>query len=402
MPVLEKATHQQTRTYNSQLVLRTVYDRPEVSRADIARLTGLTRTSVSDLIAELIDAGLVEEMGRGPSSGGKAPILLRVAPSGRHVIGLDLGDDPFTGVLVDLRGRILRSAARPLNGRDGEAALVAVYELLDELIAGRDRPLLGIGIGAPGVIDAGTGTVRWAVNLDWTDLPLAHLVGDRYGVPVQVGNDSQAAALAEYTFGDTPRPDNLVVIKVGRGIGAGLVIGGRLYTGDGSGAGEIGHTTVVEGGEPCRCGSVGCLETVASVRAILSRARHLAQRHPESALAAALVPGGPGLGPETIAAAFAAGDDVARTVVLDAAHHLGRSIAWLTGALNVRRVRIVGEVAAFGDAWLDAVRHEARERALALLAQETDVAFGRTHEGTGVLGASALLMTNELGLSLAR
>lgn len=402
MAVLEKATHQQTRAFNTQLVLRTVYDRSVVSRAEIARLTGLTRTSVSDLVAELIDAGLVEETGRGPSSGGKAPILLRVAATARDVVGLDLGGDPFTGVLVDLRGTTLRTAERSLQGRDGQAAVEAVYELLDELIEGRDRPLLGIGIGAPGVIDAAGGTVRWAVNLDWTDLPLARLVEERYGVAVHIGNDSQAAALAEYTFGDTPRPDNLVVVKVGRGIGAGLVIGGRLYTGDGSGAGEIGHTTVVEGGEPCRCGSVGCLETVASVRAIVSRARHLAHRHPESVLAAELREDGVGPGPERIARAFAAGDDVARTVVLDAAHHLGRSIAWLVGALNVRRVRIVGEIAVFGDPWLDAVRHEAHDRSLPLLARETDIAFGRTREGTAVLGASALLMTNELGLSPAR
>src|SRR3954463_7757200 len=105
----ERATHQQTRTFNQQLVLRALHDRSLLSRADLARLTGLTRTSVSDLVATLIDDGLIEEVGRGQSSGGKTPILLRVAPDGRHVIGLDLAEAQFRGAVVNLRGEILRS-----------------------------------------------------------------------------------------------------------------------------------------------------------------------------------------------------------------------------------------------------------------------------------------------------
>ena len=116
----EKATHQQTRTFNQQLVLRALHDDSPLSRADLARLTGLTRTSVSDLVGSLIDDGLIEEVGRGQSSGGKSPILLRVAPDGRHLIGLDLGEAQFSGAVVNLRGDILRSIHLPLEGRNGE------------------------------------------------------------------------------------------------------------------------------------------------------------------------------------------------------------------------------------------------------------------------------------------
>jgi N-acetylglucosamine repressor len=395
---LEKATHQQTRTYNSRLVLRTVYDRSTVSRSDISRATGLTRTSVSDLVSELIDAGLVEEVGRGPSTGGKAPILLRVAPRGREVIGVDLDGEAFTGLRVDLRGEVLHAAARPLDGHDGKAAVDLVLDLLDELTEWSPAPLLGIGIGTPGVIDTTTGIVRWAANLDWADLPLGRLLTERYETRVNVGNDSQAAALAEYTFGSAPRPDNLIVVKVGQGIGAGIILGGRLYQGDGFGAGEIGHTTVVEAGEPCRCGSLGCLETVASVRAIVARARHLAAHHRASILAADPAT----IDERRVVDAFRAGDELARMVVEDAARQLGRSLSGLVGALNVRQVRIVGSIAAFGDSWLDIVRREIRENALPLLARETEVEFGRSQEQVVALGAAALLMTRELGLSLAR
>ena len=114
----EKATHQQTRTFNQQLVLRALHDHSPLSRADLARLTGLTRTSVSDLVGSLIDDGLIEEVGRGQSSGGKSPILLRVAPDGRHLIGLDLGEAQFSGAVVNLRGDILRSIHLPLEGRE--------------------------------------------------------------------------------------------------------------------------------------------------------------------------------------------------------------------------------------------------------------------------------------------
>jgi N-acetylglucosamine repressor len=399
MPTLEKATHQQTRAYNSQLVLRTVYDRSAISRSDIARMTGLTPTSVSDLVREIIDAGLIEEMGRGPSTGGKAPILLRVVPRGREVIGLDLDGKAFTGVRVDLRGQILRAAERPLEGRDGQEALGLVFSLLDELTEWSPAPLLGIGIGAPGVIDTATGIVRWAANLDWSDLPLGSLVAERCETTVNVGNDSQAAALAEYTFGGAPRPENLIVVKVGQGIGAGIILGGRLYQGDGYGAGEIGHTTVVEDGEPCRCGSLGCLETVASVRAIVARVRHLAAHRPASSI---LPADAARLDEAAVVAAFLAGDEVARTVVEDAARQLGRALAGLVGAFNVRQIRIVGSVHAFGDPWLEVVRREVRSHAMPLLAHETDVEFGRTQEHVVALGAGALLLTRELGLSLAR
>jgi hypothetical protein len=164
----ERATHRQTRTFNQQLVLRAIYDRHTVSRAEVARVTGLTRTSVSELVNELLADKLVEEVGRGPSTGGKAPILLRVRADGRHLIGLDLGESAFNGAVVDLRGNVLRRLSVPLAGQDGKQAAELVLTLIEGLINGNGHgPLLGIGVGAPGLIDSRTGMVRWAVNLAW-------------------------------------------------------------------------------------------------------------------------------------------------------------------------------------------------------------------------------------------
>jgi predicted NBD/HSP70 family sugar kinase len=383
----EKATHQQTRTFNQQLVLRAIYDRDDTSRAEIARLTGLTRTSVSGIVGELLRAGLVQEIGRGPSSGGKAPILLSVAPEARFLMGIDLGENVFRGAIVNLRGEIVRSAELPLDGRNGDQAVARVLQLIDALRNDDDRPLLGIGIAAPGLIDSRTGTVRWAVNLDWANLPLGPLVADRYGVPVIVMNDSQAAALAELAFHRRLRPANLVVIRVGRGIGAGVILDGDLYQGDGFGAGEIGHTALVPDGVACRCGSVGCLETVASMRAMTEAA---AQHDPK-------------LGDEeAFVAAFHAGDLTARRVVADASRVLGLGIAALIGALNIRHIVLVGPAAVLGADWVASIRDAAQAKALPLLARDTVIEIGHAQEDAVLLGASALLMTEVLGLSPAR
>lgn len=389
----EKATHQQTRTFNQQLVLRAIYDRSETSRAELARLTGLTRTSVSALVGELLRDRLIEEVGTGPSTGGKAPIMLRIRPDGRHTIGIDLTEPYFAGALVDLRGRIIRSVRVPLEGRSGTAAVEVVMAVIEEL-ANRNGSgsLLGIGIGAPGIVNSRDGTIRWGVNLDWADVPLGAMVEERYGLPAVVVNDSQAAAVAEFTFGASPRPNNMVVVRVGRGIGSGIILDGRLYQGDGAGAGEIGHTIYgasdADKAERCRCGRVGCLEMAASMHAMVTAA---GQVEPAITDAGSLV------------AALNSGNENVRSIVVEAGQRLGQAIAALISVLNVNLVLLIGAATRLGDVWLDAVRERASTGALAQLTSATRIELGAAHDEDDVLiGASALLMTRELGLSLVR
>ena len=381
-----KATHRDTRAFNERLVLAMLYEHGPISRADVARRTGLTRTTVSDVVSALMRDGLAREVGRGPSTGGKAPILVEVADDARHLIGLDLGDKTFRGAIVDLRGQIVREIEVPVADRAGDASLGQVFELVDRLVGATDRPLLGVGIGTAGLIDTTDGTVLQAVNLDWRNVPLGSLLRRRTRLPVYVANDSQSIALAEHLFGGR-RTANLVVVKVGQGVGAGVVLDGHLFQGDGFGAGEIGHTTVQPDGALCRCGRVGCLETVASSRAILERLQRDAPGR-FSSLDAAV-------------AAFHVGDAAVRAAVLDAARHLGIALAWLVGALNVERVVLVGTVTEFGPEWLDEVAATMRASALPLLVEGTSVEIGGLPADAVVLGASALLATRELGLNLA-
>jgi N-acetylglucosamine repressor len=380
-----KATHQQTRAHNERLVLGTIYDHGPISRAEIARRTELTRTTVSDVVADLLANGLTREVGRGPSTGGKAPILLELVPEGRYLIGLDLGDKTFNGALVNLRGEAVYTVARDVDNRDGEAAVTLVLEIVDRLLAEADRPVLGVGIGTAGLIDTSVGLVIEAVNLDWRDLPLGTLVHRRTGLPVYVANDSKAAALAAFVFGDA-RTSNLVVVKVGKGIGAGILIGGRLFQGDGFGAGEIGHMTMQTDGALCRCGRLGCLETLASSRAILARLA------------------GSAIGPDAAmleVARAAVADAQVLAVVREAGAALGRAIGWLISVLNIERVVLIGQVTELGEPWLGAVQDAARASALPVLGHSAVIEIGEQGDAGVMLGASALLMTRELGINLA-
>jgi predicted NBD/HSP70 family sugar kinase len=386
-----KATHAQTRAHNASLVLRALYDLGPISRADIARLTGLTRTSVGDLVAELTNDGLAEEVGRGPSTGGKAPTLVSLVDDARHMVTLDLGERTFTAALLNLRGEIQQRASRELEGADGDAAVALVHELIDELLASPHNQILGIGVGTPGIVD-GEGTIRWAVNLAWTDLPLGKRLADHYNLPTVVANDSRAAAFATFLFEGEDRPANLIAIKVGHGIGAGLVLDGQLFDGDGFGAGEIGHIVIEPDGAPCHCGRFGCLETVASVPAILRRAFFRAReehaRIPQSI--------------EAITQAASEGDELALGVVRSAGRALGAAIASLTGALDVRRIVVLGSATVLGEPWLEAMRDEARRRTLATLARETEIVNGGLADDAVLLGTCALLLTRELGLTVRR
>jgi predicted NBD/HSP70 family sugar kinase len=390
-----KATHRQTRRSNERLVLRTIHEHGPLSRADVARSTSLTRTTVSDLVEGLLGGGLVVEAGTGPSTGGKAPILLRVPADARQLIGVDVDRDRLSGAVVNLHGEVSAREARDLHGGDGAEALQQLEALVLALAEAADRPLVGVGVGTPGLIDTATGTVRWAVGLDWRNEPVGERLTALTALPVIIVNDSQAAAMAEWTFGRHDTSSAMVVVKVGEGIGAGIVIGGRVYTGDDDGAGEIGHTRVTDDGVTCRCGSSGCLETVASQRAVLARARSVAENDPDWSL------GGKPVTHEALLTAFRALDPVARAIVLEAAPPLGRILGAMMGTLGARDIVLIGPMTDYGEPWLSAVRAEARRSALPLLAERSTVHFGRTGDDVVELGAAAMLMTSELGLVLA-
>lgn len=376
---MKKATHQQTKQHNRDLVLRTIFANESISRAEVARITNLTRTTVSDVVNGLLEEGLVEEVGRGESIGGKTPILLSIVADSRYLIGLNLAQDKFIGAIVNLRGEIKEMVEEPVHDDDGKTALDLVYHIIDQLIKKRIKPIVGIGVGTPGLVNTREGVVVNAVNLEWQDLPLGQLLEKKYKIPVSVLNDSQATAIGEYVYGgDHSDNDNLIVVNVKHGIGSGILVNGRLFQGDGGGAGEIGHVVVQENGELCRCGKHGCLETVSSARAVL---KHLKLTSLERAQSA-----------------FEAGEAKTTQVVDNAAHYLGISLANLIGTLNIEKIVLTGDMTRFGAKWLDAVNASMRNAALSRLSENTKLELGTLDYRACILGASAFLLLDDYSL----
>ncbi|HEY2643626.1 MAG TPA: ROK family transcriptional regulator [Galbitalea sp.] len=256
-----KVLPEHARGHNRSLVMQTLYREGQLSRADIARETGLTRVTVSDLVAELIGENLVIEIGqREDARPGKPATLLDLNRDAFQIIGIDLSEyATFRGALLDLDGQILARADRPLAGSTGDDAVAKIISLIESLLDAATRPILGIGVGSPGVVDL-AGVVLTAPNLGWTNRSLQLELAVRFSIPVVVINDANAATLAEHSFGGAA--SDMMLVKVGHGVGAGLLLGGTPLFGSRFAAGEIGHVVVgTDGGADCVCGKRGCLET---------------------------------------------------------------------------------------------------------------------------------------------
>jgi predicted NBD/HSP70 family sugar kinase len=376
---MKKATHQQTKQHNRDLVLRTIFANESISRAELARVTNLTRTTVSEVVSGLLAEGLVEEVGLGASIGGKSPILLSIVPDSRYLIGLNLAQDKFIGAIVNLRGELKETVEGTVQGGNGRKALELVYEIIDQLVRKKLRPIVGIGVGTPGLVNTREGIVVNAVNLDWQDLPLRQLLAKKYKLPVSILNDSQATAIGEFVYGNGHAPDeNLIVVNVKHGIGSGILVNGRLFQGDGGGAGEIGHVVVRENGAPCRCGKMGCLETISSARAVMQQLKVDSMERAQSA--------------------FESGDANARQVVTTAAHYLGASLANLIGTLNIQKIVLTGDMTRFGAPWLEVVGTSMQNAALSRLSENTRIELGALDYRACILGASAFLLLDDYSL----
>jgi N-acetylglucosamine repressor len=395
---MQKVTPRGARVHNTQIVLKTIYTDGPISRAEISRVTDLTPPTVSDVVSKLITKGFVEEVGHAPSTSGRRAMLLQVVDDSRQLVGIDLSRRDFRGALANLRGQVKYRVDLPLQGRDGDAALALVYELVDVLVESASSPLLGIGVGAPGLVDASKGVLQQSVNLNWRYIPLGRLLQKRYNLPVYMANDCQVAALAVYTFGDhTDDELPLVVINVGWGVGAGIIINGKLLHGTPVGAGEIGHVTVANNGVQCACGNYGCLETIASSRGVIRRVKELIESHPHFSVNKSDAASDQ-IDMDVVLELLEAGNEDVTQVVLETGQALGIIAANLVGVLGSCRILLSGEVARFGQLLIETMREEMDRRTLPTLSRVSDI--GKANMGSDIVirGASALILHHELGV----
>ena len=365
-----KALPADARRQNRSLLLRALFHAGPMSRADLARASGLTPTTVSNVIGELVDEGMIEEAGRTLSGAvGKPATLVSVVPDARHVVCLDLsGAGEIRGAVVNLAQKVV--SRRSVRRRDGSGAdlsgqrlATTAIELAGELVDQTDRPLLGIGVATPGVVDT-DGVVVRAAHLGLDHLALGPQLTATLGLPVRVANDAHAAALGELAF-VTSESGNVLLVRIAEGIGAGIVINHRLFTGTAHAAGEIGHVVVNPRGALCACGKRGCLETV--VTTPLSEAR--------------------------------AAGRVDRAVVAGAGRHLGAALAHLVSALNVDTVVLSGTDEVLGETFRAAARDVIRKRTLDDLGGTVDLRPSSFGDDDALLGAAVLILDQELGVA---
>jgi predicted NBD/HSP70 family sugar kinase len=358
------------------------------TRAEIAREAGLSRATVSSLVAELLETGMLverkadEEPSRGGPRAGRPPVLIALGASAGAVLGVDFGHRHLRVAVADLAARVRAERRVELDvdhdaaeGLDTAAALVR--EVLEE--AGIPRSaVLGCGMGLPGPIDRATGTVGSTVILPgWLGLRAAEELASRLELPVAVDNDANLGALAELTYGVARGALDLIYVKVASGIGGGLVLNGRVHHGARGLAGELGHIPVEAGGRLCRCGNRGCLETLAAAPAVLALLRESAGR--DLTLADVLEQA-------------AAGDVGTRRVLGDGGRAIGRALADACNLLNPELVVFGGELALAGEPLLDGVREALDRYALPAAVEAARITTGVLGDRAEVLGALALVI----------
>lgn len=366
------------RAANRELVLRALGRGEAMTQAELARDTGLSAATVSNIVRELAGEGRVAR--QATTSSGRRAQAVRLAPRPGLAVGVDVGRRHLRVAVADLSRRVLAERSVGLTpghrpGRSLADAAALVHELLSA--AGHGAEVLGVGLGIPGPIDASTGAVSAGSILpEWVGVRPAEEFGRVLGLPVVADNDANLGALAETFWTDSPPGDDLVFIKVGSGIGAGIVLGGRLFRGHRGTAGEIGHTTLNENGAVCRCGNRGCLETVASTTIVLDL---LAPQHP-------------GLTVDGAIALAVSGDPAARRVVEDVGRAIGVATANLCNLVNPRIVSIGGPLSGAGELLLGPVRGALQRFAIPAVSQHTEVRLSELGERAEVLGALALVL----------
>jgi len=376
-------------------VLRLVWQERQISRAEIARRRDLSRSTVSLIVDELLDLGLVREVGAGESRGGRRPIVLQFDDGAAAILGVDLGATHVAAILTDLRGGVLAWEHRKHAVRDDPQGALALVEALAERCleswGGSRRLLLGAGMAVPSPVDpARPDHLSDLVMPSWKGIAVGKALRRRFRVPVLVDNDANLGALAERWWGAGRDVDHFVYVKLATGIGSGLFVGGRIYRGANGIAGEVGHVSIDPGGERCGCGLRGCLVTLVGAPALLRRARALLKERPESALARR------DFGITILEDAALEGDALALQVVREAGEHLGVGIAGLLNLLNPAKVIVGGGLARLGELLLEPLRLVAQGRTLAASIEASRIVTSELGARAVAIGAATLLLDRAL------
>jgi glucokinase-like ROK family protein len=403
------------REHNRLLVLNCVRDQGPISRVEVARRTGLSRTTVSSIMDVLLNEGLVREgsMQDASPSGGRRAILVHFHAAAGYILGVDMGRTHLTAVLADLAANTLARRSGPFDADRGPNACLP--ELADELRAFLDEQrvawnqVVGVGMGMPGPMDASLHrTVSPPRMPGWGGIDVRGMLSQELGVPVYLDNDANLGALGESRFGAGVGVADLTYVKIGAGIGGGLVMSGQVYRGSRGSAGEIGHVTLDENGPLCDCGNRGCLETLASAPAIVEDARraaslrrrgdHSAGDHAAGDKEARLDAAGMTDIAGVVQAALD-GDPACRAALVRAGERIGVVLAGVVNLVNPSLILVGGGAARADDLLLEPIRRTVRARSFSVASQHIGVRVGALGDNAIALGGIAMVIDAAFGVT---
>lgn len=381
---MRQGTFQWMKSVNKSMILNKIRKDGPISRAQIARETNLTPPTVSSNVKELIEQKMVEESDVGQSLGGRKPTMLVINNDAFYIIGVDAGPESIECIVADLAGRKLKRSETklqlPINNQQFmDAIKQGIADCLQGMPETQDK-VIGIGVAMHGVVDVAAGVSLYAPNLGLSDIPIKEELEKTFGLEVKVENDARAMALGEYWFGNHGELESMLAVNIGRGVGAGLIIEGKLYHGSSDIAGEIGHMTIDLHGEICECGNQGCLQTFVTGPAIT---RKVAGKKSENPLTA-----------EDVYEQAIQGNDDFAAILTEAGKAMGVGLTNLIHIVNPEKIVLGGGVSKAEKFILPAIRETIRASALTPSASQTTVEVSKLGNDATLIGAITLLLVD--------
>ena len=399
-PMVTTADQNLVRKFNTAVAINTLRHRAPLSRAELASTTGLNRSTVSSIVNQLLAEGLVQETIFQSYRVGRPGMLLELNPSGGFAVGIELGVDFISLVVTDFVANVLwrqRVQSDPADGQSTilERAFNMTHRALDEGNGRGLRPL-GIGLGVPGLVDLAHGELKFAPNLGWRNQPLRQQWTQEFNLPVFVENDAKASALGEYYFGVARGLHDFIYLIAGVGLGAGIMIDGKLFRGSHGYASEVGHMIIDPNGELCGCGKRGCWETLVGPRAVIRRFQQTLRAGVPSTVLHAGSNDLANVTFEDVADAAAQGDAAALAAMQEVGASLGLGIANLVNIFNPQMVVLGGALAYASEILLPVIEKVVAANAMSIPCEDLKIAASAHGPNACVIGAATLVLDNIL------
>ena len=392
--------HALIRQINLSAILYHLRESAPISRAALAEITGLNKTTVSSLVGELIEKQFVHEVGLESGAVGRRAMLLKLNPAVGCIVSGEIGVDFIAVIAADFAAEVIWRYQTRINPAMGQDAIVKqTVALLKQAVeegSSSCHALLGVAVGVPGLVDQETGMLSFAPNLGWKDVPVRSVLQQAFDAPVFVDNEANLAALGEHYFGAAQGYEEVLYVSAGVGLGGGVVHDGRLCRGVTGVAGELGHMTMDPDGELCNCGNRGCWETLVSQQALVRRIVQAINTGHASQLSEAVNGDYSRLTVPLIVDAARGADAVAVSTLAWIGHNLGIGMASLVNALNPELVVFGGILSLAWDYMLPAVMEEMQNRALRWNREAVQVVLARHRFDACVMGGVAQVLQDIL------